>query len=270
VNPRLFSRVASLEARTRMSYRVDFWFQVVVEFGAQFAIVYFLWQAMYLESGREVIGGRTFGQTVLYYLVVILLGKLVRGLAFEGAVSSDIYEGGLNRYLVFPAAYLPFKYAQHIGRMLPSVLQFLFFSVGLIWLLDLPDTPEFTIAGAAMSLTAVALGNLLLFLINFPIESIAFWADNVWSLRVGIRLISSLLGGLALPLSIFPTQVQPLLEALPFRYLFDFPARLLLGEIGFEAWVAGMVTCFAWCVFFGALSWVVWQRGRRVYTGIGI
>ena len=154
--------------------------------------------------------------------------------------------------------------------MLPSVLQFLIFSVALIWLLDLPDTPEFTLAGAAMSLTAVALGNLLLFLINFPIDSIAFWADNVWSLRVGIRLLSSLLGGLALPLSIFPTQVQPLLEALPFRYLFDFPARLLLGEIGFDAWVAGMATCLAWCLFFAALSWVVWQRGRRIYTGIGI
>ena len=270
MRPRLFWHVSSLEARTGMSYRVDFWLNVVVEFATQFVIVYFLWQAMFLESGRDAIGGRTFQGTIVYYLAVILLGKLVRGLAFDGAISNDIYEGGLNRYLIFPVSYLPFKYAQHLGRMVPSVLQFAIFGAVAVLLLDLDTPPHVTFASVAMALAAVALGNLLHFLLFFPIDSIAFWADNVWSLRVGLRLISNLLGGYVLPLSVFSVEFRSVLHALPFRYLFDFPARLLLGEIGVGEWVVGMAVCAAWCYVFSAISWLVWRRGRMRYTGVGI
>ena len=53
---RLFWHVVSTEARTQMSYRVDFWLNAVVSFVAQIVLMYFLWQAMFSESGATRIG----------------------------------------------------------------------------------------------------------------------------------------------------------------------------------------------------------------------
>ena len=81
---RLFFQIASMEARRRMSYRVDFWINSVAGFAAEFAIVWFLWKAMFAESGADVIAGYTFEQVLLYYVVAILVGRLVRGTGFPG------------------------------------------------------------------------------------------------------------------------------------------------------------------------------------------
>ena len=75
----LFSRVLNLESRKLMSYRVDFWLNVVVSFFTQLAVAYFLWLAVFDYSGSETIGGYTFQGMVLYYVLVILIGRVVRG-----------------------------------------------------------------------------------------------------------------------------------------------------------------------------------------------
>ena len=100
MSPRLFLQVLSLESRTQMSYRANFWINAVANFFADFGVTYFLWLAIFAESGKERIAGYTFDQMVVYTLAVILVGRLVRGREFEGSISQDIYEGGLNRYLV--------------------------------------------------------------------------------------------------------------------------------------------------------------------------
>ncbi|MHC4930869.1 MAG: ABC transporter permease [Planctomycetota bacterium] len=270
MSPRLFFRVCSIEARTRMSYRVDFWLNTVVGFFAQFGLVYFLWQAMFAAQSSAAIGGYSFDGMVAYYLAVILLGKLVRGREFEGAVSSDIYEGGLNRYIVFPAPYVAIKYAQHLGAMVPAVVQFVLFGVVLLLVMDVPPELTPTPGTVLLALGAAAAANLLHFFMSFPIQAVAFWADNVWSLEVAKRFVTSLLGGFMLPLSVFPGWAQEMLKYTPFPYLFSLPARALLGQVPLAEWGLGICVCFGWCCLFAILARVVWRQGQLQYTGIGI
>ncbi|MHC4958503.1 MAG: ABC transporter permease [Planctomycetota bacterium] len=266
----LFLGVSSLEARTSMSYRVDFWLQTVAEFAVQFAVVWFLWRAMFSESGATEIGGYSFHSMVVYYLAVILLGKLVRGRQFDGSVSEDIYMGGLNRYLLYPVDYLPFKYAQHLGLMLPALVQFMLFGVVVALLIEIPEGMRPTPGSAIMALGAVAVGNLLYFVMSFPIQCVAFWAENVWSLEVAKRFLVTLLGGYMLPLEVFPRLMQDILWWLPFRLFFHFPARVLMGQVPVGEWLAGLALGAAWTAVFGWAAWRVWRRGQLTYTGVGI
>ena len=110
MSPRVFLHVLSVELRAQASYRADFWINALAGFLAEFGVTWFVWAAVFHESGKTVIGGYTFEGMVLYFLAVVLLGKLVSGREFEGAVAGDIYDGSLNRYLVLPAAYSGFKY----------------------------------------------------------------------------------------------------------------------------------------------------------------
>ncbi len=270
MNPRLFWKITSLEARTRMSYRVDFWINLAVGFLVEFGIAWYLWQAIFTHTSSRTIGGYTFNGMVVYYLAVILVGKLVRTSRFEGAVSNDIYEGSLNRYIVFPAPYFPFKYAQHLGTLLPAALQFLLFGGLTLFVLDIPPEMAPTPTGLIMTLGALALGNLLYFILDYAIQLVAFWADNVWSLDVAKWFVASLLGGYMVPLTVFPDWVRGPLELLPFRFFFDFPARALMNQLTFEEWIGGMAIGVVWCGVFAASAWAVWSRGRLRYTGVGI
>ncbi len=266
MSPRLFFRVMGLEARAHMSYRADFWTQAVVGFLGHFALAWFLWKAMFRESGREAIGGYDFPGMMVYYVTVLLLGKLVAGREYEAGVSGEIYQGTLTRYLLFPGRYLPFKYAQHLGSMAPSAVQVLLFAVVAALFTGLVPGPLEIARGAL----ALLVGNLLHFLLSYCIQLVAFWADNVWSLEVGKRFIMTLLGGFTVPLAVFPAGMKPWLEALPFRFFYDFPVRATLGRMGAAEWALGIAVAALWCVALWLLGRWIWWRGQLRYTGVGI
>ena len=266
----LFLRILGQEIRTRLSYRIDFWLNTFFGFLTSFGIAYFVWDAMFRESGSERIGGMTFEEMVAYYLAVIVLGRFVSGRDLEATVSGDIYEGGLNRYLLFPAPYLPFKYAQSLGMMLPAALPFMLLGAIVLAFIDVPPEARPTPASVAMAVPAVVLANLLHYLMSFPIQLVAFWADNVWSLDVAKRFALQLLGGMMIPLTVFPEWAQQVLFFIPFPYFFFFPARVLLGQVSPGEWAAGLGVALAWCVLFAGVSRIVWHRGQLQYSGVGI
>ena len=270
MSPRLFRHIVSVEARTSMSYRVDFWINSVVGFLAHFGLMYFLWSAMFAESGEARIGGFDLPTMLFYFVAVILFGKLVRGSEFSGGISTDIYEGGLNRYLVFPTSYFLFKYAQNLGALLPAFVQLGLFGVWFLFVLDLPPDVGLTPLTVLMGLLSVAVANLLYFVMLFPLQCVAFWADNVWSLSVALRFVTGILGGFMLPLSVFPDWSREALAWLPFRYLFDFPVNVTLGRIPAGEWALGLLLALAWAGVIGLVGRSVWRRGELQYSGIGI
>ena len=266
----LFTRVVSLEARKQMSYRVDFWINAVMGFVAELTIAYYLWAAIFQARGTDRIGGFTFEGMVLYYVAAILLAKLVRGQEKDLTIARDIYEGSLTRYLIYPCSYILFKYAEHVGSLVPALLQTLVFGgVALFWLKS-PEDVRINGQSVVMALTLVAVANVLAFLMRFPIQGVAFWADNVWSLNVMLRLATELLGGLLLPLSLFPPAAQGFLAWLPFPYFFYVPVQTLFGRVSLEEWLTALSVMGVWCLVIGAVGALVWRRGHRVYTGVGI
>lgn len=267
---RLFAHVLSLQARKLMSYRTNFWLGAFVAFFVELAVAYFLWYAIFRETGAVEVGGFSLRAIVVYYIAAILLGKLVRGDERDLGLSTDIYEGALTRYLLYPTSYFGFKYAEHLGSLLPALIQLVLFGAVALMFVEMPPDVHVTGGSVAMALGAVAVANLLHFLLLYPLQAVAFWADNVWALTVMFRFASQMLGGLLLPLTLFPAWSQPALDALPFKYLFFFPATTLLGKVSVEEWAAGMAISLGWCGALALLSRVVWRRGRLVYTGVGI
>jgi len=269
VSPRLFAHIFTAECRKLMSYRADFWINALLGFLAHFGVMYYLWRAIYREPAA-VIAGYSFEGMVLYYLLVILIGKLVRGTTHAADISQDIYEGSLSRYIVYPTSYFAFKYAQHLGLLLPALVQLVIFGLLYALVLPLPAEAHMTPLTVVMATVATLLANLLFYTMTAPLQAIAFWADNVWSLIVMQRFATSLLGGAMLPLGLFPDWSQPLLAALPFRYLYDFPVNTLMGRVAAGEWLAGLGIGLAWWLAIGAVTRLVWRRGMFSYTGVGI
>jgi ABC-2 type transport system permease protein len=270
VTPRLFLHATGLQARKLMSYRTNFWLNAVVSFFVELAVAYFLWVAIFRETGREEIGGFSLEAMIVYYLAAILLGKVVRGEERDLSISTDIYEGGLTRYLLYPTSYFGFKYAEHLGSLLPAFVELVVFGAIGLYVVDFPPDVHITPATIAMAAVSVAVANLLHFLLIYPLQGVAFWADNVWSLNVMFRFASQMLGGLFLPLTLFPEWARALLDLLPFKYLFFVPTTTLMGKVPPGEWAVGIAISLGWCAALALVARVVWRRGRLVYTGVGI
>jgi len=264
----LFWKIAGIEARKRMAYRTDFWINSLVAFVTELGVAYFLVEAMF--AGAPQLGGYSRNGMLLYYVTVVLVARLTRSTDLEWAIADDIYQGALNRYLLYPVSYGILKYASQVGALLPAFIQVVLFSTWVPFVLGIPEGIQITPASAAMAVGAVVVGNVLHFVSTYPIQLIAFWADNCWSLLVAHRLIAMVFGGILLPLTLFPTWSQPILNALPYRYMFAFPVDVLLGRVTPGEFASGMAIALAWCVVGAGLSAAVWRRGTLQYTGVGI
>jgi ABC-2 type transport system permease protein len=270
VSARLYAHALGVQARKSMSYRADFWTNAVVTFFVEMALAYFLWTAIFRESGRAEIAGFSLGGMVVYYVAALLLGKIVKGNERDRSVADDIYEGGLTRYLLYPSSYFGFKYAEHLGSLLPAFVELAVFGALALVALPVPPDVHVTPQSVAMAAVSVAVSNALHFTLMFPLRAVAFWADNVWTLDVMYRFASQMLGGLMLPLALFPDWAQPALDVLPFKYLYAFPATTLLGQVPPAAWARGLAVSLAWCAVAGLVCRAVWRRGTLQYSGVGI
>ena len=267
---RVLAMAAGTEARRTLAYRLDFWVQAAVVFAIELGLAWLVWTAVYREAGVETIGGLSQRGALLYYVVVILVAKLVRGPDLsDSGVSNDVYEGGLTRFLLYPTPYGPVKYALHVGALFPALVQLVLFGAAFPLLLDVHDATV-DAGSLARGAVSVAVANLLHFLIAFCLHCVAFWAENVWSLVVGFRLIGGLLGGILLPLAAWPATWRPLVDALPFRHLFGTPVETLLGRRSTATWALDLLVALAWCAGFALLGRLVFARGRLRYTGPGI
>jgi len=267
---RLLWNIFSVEVRKRMSYRADFWINSVVGVLVSLSVFWFLTYALFSASGQTMLAGYTERGMILYYVFVALMGRIVQSNEMEMGISQDIYEGSLTRYLIYPVSYKAVKYAEQAGSVAPQLIQLTLFGILAPLIIGIPPEVHITPASVAMGLTSLALANVLHYLLVIPIQAVAFWADNVWSLLVAERFAIAFLGGQLLPLGLFPEWARAGLEWLPFPYLFSFPARTLMGSVGPAEWAFGMVIALLWCGVAAGVGRWIWRRGDLEYSGVGI
>jgi ABC-2 type transport system permease protein len=265
---KLLIALFSMEVRRRMSYRLDFWVTAVLNFVAAVIIPWFFWGAVYARSPQGELNGYSLKDMLLYVCVAVLVGRLVRGMEHVADVATDIYEGTLNRYLLYPASYLSLRYPQHLGALLPNILQVFIFLPFVIWLVG--GSANMSVTSFLMAIPLILLANLLYYRLAFPMQTVAFWADNVWSLVVMIHMTASLLGGGMIPLALFPESAGAILKDLPFAGLYDLPIRTLLGNVGTMEYVWALLLGTIWCGELYLLGMALWRRGELSYTGVGI
>ena len=263
----LLSQTFSLELKRRFSYVLDFWLRIILPPITQIIVAYFLWDAIY-PSREEKIGGMTFNEMMLYYVVASGVYQMVQ--PEIAIVLEDIVEGTLTKYLVYPTSYLKFKFTGHMAQVFLASIQ-LIIGLSIFWYL-FPETISvylniFNVGGFILS---VILASYLFFIMCVGIELMAFWVELIWSLVVMLQIIAGLLGGRMIPLSVFPEWAQNALVYSPFPYLVSWPTSILLGQKSAYEFIAGSTVCLLWSLFFTYIAIKIWDKGSYQYSGIGM
>jgi ABC-2 type transport system permease protein len=183
-----------------------------------------LWRVTYSEMRASSLGGLTLAQ-MLWYLAMTEAITL-SGPRVAQEVDQDVRTGALAVQLIRPLAYPLARLWTTLGERL--VRFGLNAVVGAVLALLLVGPIAFTPAGLLMFALTLPLAFALDFLGNFLIGLAAFWIEDTSGLTLIYSRVTMILGGMLIPLELFPERLQPILRALPFAGIVYGPARMFV------------------------------------------
>ncbi len=183
-----------------------------------------LWRVTYAETGAQRLGGLTLPQMLWYLAMTESLTTSAPRISTE--VDQDVRTGGLAVQLIRPMSYPQYRLWAALGeRAIRLPMNIL--ASALIVLVFVGPIP-FSLSGLFMFLLSLPFALVLHFQGMFLIGLGAFWLEDTSGLQLIYSRVTMILGGLLIPLELFPDSVQPLLRALPFSGMVYGPARLFV------------------------------------------
>ena len=184
-----------------------------------------LWQVTFRFQGADTLGGYTLAQVVWY--LVLTEAFVTSRVAFARKIDTDVRTGDLAYALVRPGGYVSAYFGAYLAE---RIVRFAFaLMVGGVFALlsvgpvSIAPVPVFV--GLLASLVAMLLDFVMVLGIGFG----AFWIEDTSSVYLIYARVSMILGGLLIPIDLFPDTLGAIARGLPFAAMIHGPARLMLS-----------------------------------------
>lgn len=223
------------------------------------AILASLWRAAAGEHG-DVAG---YGAAAItWYIatseaaVCALPGRLIE------YIGADIGSGAVSVEMLRPAPVVMVRLAAETGRALAFVATLVVPGAALAWLLAGPPPRGTGVLLAAPALVLALAANVAL---QHAVAGSAFWLRDTRAMWFLYLKLVYVLGGMLLPLEVFPDALRHVALALPFMAMAYAPARLASGHV--EPWL--LLVQAGWLAVLAGLAVWVFDRGQRRLEVVG-
>jgi ABC-2 type transport system permease protein len=182
-----------------------------------------IWKAAY--SGKEIIEGFTLSMIIWYMLMTEAI--VTSGSTIIREVNADVQSGGIAYQLNKPYSYIGYYFSKSISYKLISFIITFTIGAGAVYFLigKIPLSPS-TIP---LIIISVILALVLDFFMLLCIALLAFWFEDTTSLRWIYDKILFTIGGMLIPLEIFPDWLEKISANLPFSFAVYQPAKLFVN-----------------------------------------
>src|SRR3989344_6171212 len=186
-------------------------------------IFFNIWKAIYAQ--KAVIEGFTFAQ-MLWYVAVAEVIVFCSDLRWIETVSDEIKTGVIGITLLKPMSYVLSRFALFLGNFF-----YKFIVVGVVAFflaLILAGPIDASILSIVLSFFSIILGVMLNFVIVVSLGFLAFWLEETSAIFWIYQKSIFILGGMLLPLDIYPDWIKGWIINLPFAYMVYKPAKLMI------------------------------------------
>jgi ABC-2 type transport system permease protein len=231
--------IAKMNISSSLAYFLD-----MVSSGGVLSLIIFifiqLWQAIY-SDGSHLIEGYTLAM-IIWYLVLTESIVTSPGHLIE-EIGDEVQSGSVSQHLNKPINYVLFKYAHSMGK---TIMRFsITFILGAIVTLIFVGSFDFKVATIPAIALLVLMALTIHFLMMAAIGLTSFWIEDSKALYFIYQKFVFIIGGMMVPLEIFPTWLETISKKLPFSYVAYHPAKLF--------------TQFSWPQFFTVtLHMILW------------
>ncbi len=253
--------------QSNLVYRVNFAVRGFFSF-FHLVVVFILWSAAY--AGNSSIGGFSFGQTLTYFVALIVVQFMIGAFNEDYQISEEIRNGLINQFLLKPVNYFGYRFSIYVSARLVTGLLII-----LPVLITFPLLKDYLVLPHewwrfALGLPALVMSALIQFGIAYCFGMLSFWFLEIQGFVILSMAIESVLGGQIFPLDLLPGGLFRLSQFLPYYYQMYFPVAIFTGRLSDPAAiVTGLGIQFGWVVVILALGQLLWQRGLRLHTAVG-
>lgn len=261
-----FSSIVAMELRKILAYRADFWVTFLGQTLIQLLIARSLWQNIFETNQVTSMQGFNLEMMTLYYLLVPIGVRILAGQNI-GFLSQEIYDGTFTRYLIYPVNLFIYKSITYLTHSFFYCIQFLFiYLIYYLFFTQMSIDPQSLLLGACVFFVA----SICYMSISMIVELISLWADYIWALMVMLKFFVTFFGGGIIPMDFFPDWAQTILIYTPFPYLISLPVKTTMNLIPLSETLSGLLILGLWSLGFFTVVALMWRKGQKSYTGVGI
>lgn len=218
-----------------------------------------LWQLIYSDGGHELIEGFSLSM-MIWYLVMTEIVTLSTTNYYQ-EVSTDIKTGNIAYLLNKPYDYITYCFANNMGKIL--VRMFVNTVVGsLVAIIFVGPMLGVRLYQLPFVFIALLLGICINYFINFSLALSAFWVEENIAFRWIFQKLVFTLGGMLLPLDLFPKWLENIAKWLPFSYITYAPAKLFV-DFSFTSVVNVYVGQVVYLILSILICFVVYRKGVK-------
>ena len=214
------------------------------------------------------VGGFGASDIVLYYLCMLLLSCFITShIMWE--VATEIKEGLFSTALMRPISFHQFTFLRNLSWRIirmslfaPIFLAMLYFYRGYIHDPHLNLGWEFWVSAG--------LGHLVSFNFVLMMAMIALFVQEVYSIFELYYVPMLFLSGQVFPVSILPDWARNLAQLFPFYFTTGAPTEILVGRVVGPDVLRILATQAVWVTVCYAMSKLLWKKGLKYYTGVGM
>lgn len=217
-----------------------------------------LWKNIYGSKGT-VVGGLSLTQ-MIWYLIVTELVTLSRT-DIHVQVNDDVKSGNIAYLLNKPYNYVLYCFSYFVGEIGIKLITngIIGVAIGLIYVGALKN---FSLVHLPFVLLSLIIGCSIHFFIYITLALTSFWfEENSAFFWIYSKLIFTL-GGMLMPLELFPKWLQSLSHYLPFAYVTYVPARLAVDFSYFNFFKQFSIQLLYLVAFF-ILAMTLYRKGTK-------
>lgn len=233
----------------------------------RFLVMAWMWKSTL--DGDDGAAGLGRDELIAYSGLAVIVAYAIFDFA-DWNLHMLVRTGRFATYLLLPLPHIAYAGAQKLGhRFLALLIEAIPVWLLLSLWLGRPLVP----AHPAWFAASVAIGFVLMFLINYATGLLGFWLARTEGLRRCLALLRDTLGGAYIPLAFFPLAVQPLLFCLPYAWALYVPLRIGLGSVDLAGRVlapsAALACQAAFTAAWGLLIWAFHRLAMRRFLAAG-
>ncbi len=224
-----------------------------------------LWTAIFRGGEIETLNGFTREYYLAYALWAAFFARIAANWMYEMRMIDDIDSGTVNSILVRPISFFEFYLGQFMGyKILTSLISLL---VPVVVCIFIDSSTHLARLPAAFLLCTYYL--ILVHLLSSIVSSFAFFFNRIHALTVTKNFILWFLVGELFPLDLLPVKIRNIIIALPFSSGVFIPVGYLTGRVPLKMLGQGFISVTIGILFFAPIYIILWNQGRKKYSGTG-
>ena len=214
-----------------------------------------LWRTTYSTMGTGILGGLRLPQMLEYLAGTEAI--VLSAPAFADRIGDDVRTGGLAVQLTRPVSYVLFQFAVAAGESWPRLL--LNLVVGTLVVALVTGTLPVGPAGFLAYLVAYVPAFLLYVTLFLTLALTSFWLEDAWAVTFLASRSVMILGGMLVPLSLFPPVLAKIARILPLQLMVYGPAQQLAHP--FQGFSSLMLQEALWLLVLCSLLAFIYRKG---------